>query len=424
MRKDEGLATPIDADEVIAGLPALEVRRLCKRLQGRELTTAEFAAANDMGGPEALRVLNKLKNLQITLKTSGRGLSATWGLGRAAGLLFGTGRGVKNQFKRETADQALAGLKERIAEVNSDPYYLYYVARAAVFGSHLTTDRKRVGDLDVAVKLVSRVADRDESVRLSQSRSAKASWEGVSFPNYTANITFAYNETLKALIGGDSAIKLTYYDEIVRHGFEHREIYKADPSHIPAPGKYPDSLHPLFLRAGHSIEATAVREVVLAGGRIPPDTLVSVTAREPWALPPLRTSEELTACDWRTEIKFPDRSLFFEYSNDELLAAAFAISRGWSQGDPASGLPIYHSLQPAAESLVAEHDGVCPACRQGEIIIAYTRNGGPIFVTCADEPGHFKHFFELKPKPLNPRRRLALVKAWRLAHNRQADFEF
>ncbi|MGP8250489.1 MAG: hypothetical protein ACLQHF_00545 [Terracidiphilus sp.] len=60
------------------------------------------------------------------------------------------------RIRRKTATAALMEFMKRVQRVNASPEYLYSVKRIAVFGSFLER-RERIGDVDVAVDLKSRV---------------------------------------------------------------------------------------------------------------------------------------------------------------------------------------------------------------------------------------------------------------------------
>lgn len=56
---------------------------------------------------------------------------------------------------RTTADGYVKDIVRRISEVNSDDEFSYKVERAVVFGSYINhPERDRIGDLDVALKVV------------------------------------------------------------------------------------------------------------------------------------------------------------------------------------------------------------------------------------------------------------------------------
>lgn len=60
------------------------------------------------------------------------------------------------RLRRTTAQVALAEFIERLKQVNRDARYLCAVRKAVVFGSFLS-DKERLGDVDVAVDIASRI---------------------------------------------------------------------------------------------------------------------------------------------------------------------------------------------------------------------------------------------------------------------------
>ena len=60
-------------------------------------------------------------------------------------------------MKRSTADRLLDGVRERIIQANRNEDFACRVERAVVFGSYVNEpDRDRIGDLDIAIRLVDR----------------------------------------------------------------------------------------------------------------------------------------------------------------------------------------------------------------------------------------------------------------------------
>jgi hypothetical protein len=113
-----------------------------------------------------------------------------------------TGHGVARasaakRIKRETAATALMELMKRVHLVNASPKYMYSVDRVAVFGSILER-RERLGDVDVAVDLKSRVAfDEDHKwVELFQQHACES---GRSFSTWDEEIDWPRREVLLML---------------------------------------------------------------------------------------------------------------------------------------------------------------------------------------------------------------------------------
>lgn len=101
------------------------------------------------------------------------------------------------RIKRETATRALSEFIKRIQLVNANPKYLYSVRRVVVFGSFLQ-HRDRLGDVDVAVDLKSRVAfDKKHAWVELFRRHARAS--GRSFSTFDEEIFWPRREVLLVL---------------------------------------------------------------------------------------------------------------------------------------------------------------------------------------------------------------------------------
>ena len=73
---------------------------------------------------------------------------------------FGSATAAK-PITRQTAEHALSQLLERVNQVNRDGRYLAKVAKVIVLGSYLRTDVDRLSDLDNAVELQPKEANRD-----------------------------------------------------------------------------------------------------------------------------------------------------------------------------------------------------------------------------------------------------------------------
>jgi hypothetical protein len=97
-----------------------------------------------------------------------------------AGMTFTAATAAK-RLTRATAERALAAFMERVASVNSDPYFLGQVPRVALFGSMLNPDTDRPSDIDLAVEIVPKIADRDREEQLAR---AGINGAGPPFPSH------------------------------------------------------------------------------------------------------------------------------------------------------------------------------------------------------------------------------------------------
>jgi hypothetical protein len=66
------------------------------------------------------------------------------------------------RFARESVEQALAALKDRIKQSNKNPQASFWITGTVVFGDFLFPDRARVQSADVGICLVRRGASSSE----------------------------------------------------------------------------------------------------------------------------------------------------------------------------------------------------------------------------------------------------------------------
>ena len=101
------------------------------------------------------------------------------------------------RIKRDTAVTELTEFMKRVHVVNASPKYLYSVKRVAVFGSFLEP-RERLGDIDVAVNLESRVAIKRGSNWVEVFR--QHAWDsGRSFSTWEEEVDWPRREVLLML---------------------------------------------------------------------------------------------------------------------------------------------------------------------------------------------------------------------------------
>jgi predicted nucleotidyltransferase len=106
---------------------------------------------------------------------------------------------------RATADRLIAEVIERGKRVNRcKRKYLFRVARVEVFGSYLS-DKDRLGDLDIAVLMVSRIDASTEEWRLRSFLEQQLAPAGA---NTTTVVYWPQLRILKQLKGGSTGISI------------------------------------------------------------------------------------------------------------------------------------------------------------------------------------------------------------------------
>ena len=138
----------------LGGYPVLQVRNLNHRLYWDSKTVQ---AVLRVGPREATDLLSALEVSGLAKPRRGTG-PKTWATTQLA-QSFGSASAAK-PITRRTAEAALARLLERVERVNRDNHFLAKVTRVIVFGSYLPGDVDRLGDVDVAVELEPKEAER------------------------------------------------------------------------------------------------------------------------------------------------------------------------------------------------------------------------------------------------------------------------
>ena len=101
-------------------------------------------------------------------------------------------------IRRSTADRLVNEFLSRVEKVNGEPSFLYEVRKATIFGSYLT-DAEELGDVDIAVELASKIADKHERQRQEDAKIHEARAQGRSFSNMVAELFWPYVEVMRFL---------------------------------------------------------------------------------------------------------------------------------------------------------------------------------------------------------------------------------
>ena len=147
----------VDPNGTIAGRPALRVRDCLRTLRARiswNLATLEMAASLEPGtGKPLLRALSAA----ALVRSVGRG----WWEITETGQRLSSATAAK-PVTRETAEKALREFLTRVERVNYDARFLGRVNRVVLFGSMLREDVDRLSDVDLAVEVLPKIADREK----------------------------------------------------------------------------------------------------------------------------------------------------------------------------------------------------------------------------------------------------------------------
>ncbi len=135
----------ISRDQVIAGLPAPDVRRLMRALMRGPQTLGGIGAESGLDDSAVAALIAELEGAALIEPVSGE----TWRT-TVAGNALAKAR-IGKPMRRSKADQLVADLLNRIAEVNADEAFPYTVEDVRVFGSYANPMVDGVGDVDLQI---------------------------------------------------------------------------------------------------------------------------------------------------------------------------------------------------------------------------------------------------------------------------------
>jgi len=216
----------IDPKSAIAGLPALKIRDLLRKIGDRSVTP-EFIA--DRLGLEEAAAAALARDLVAkgyleedeTVVVDAPLYKATL-LGSSLALASAAA-----PLTRKTAKRKLDQFMSRVREINTNPYYLYRVKKVVLFGSYLGGGRERMNDIDLAVELGAK--HRKEAQRALEERRREEAWEGGrNFSNFVEVLCWPETEVLKFLKCRSRAISLHRTSDGILGQVEQKVIYDED----------------------------------------------------------------------------------------------------------------------------------------------------------------------------------------------------
>src|SRR5215472_14890295 len=196
----------IDPNGTVGGKPALFVRDCLRTLSARiswDLATLEMAASLEPGtGRPLLRALSRAG----LVRSVGRG----WWEITQAGQRLSSATAAK-PITRGTAEKALREFLTRVELVNRDARFLGRINRVVLFGSMLREDVARLSDVDLAVEVLPKIADRERLAAENRRRVEAELASGHVFRN-TLDIHFYwYRQVFRFLKSRSRVISLADY---------------------------------------------------------------------------------------------------------------------------------------------------------------------------------------------------------------------
>ena len=204
----------VDADQRIAGFPAVEVRRLMRRAIKEGISLHQIQESLGCSKLVASSVLGKLQHRGFFRSTDGR-LEVTV---KGGALALAT---AAKPLLRSGAERLVSELVWRAKLVNADDRWAYRVDRLVLFGSFVK-GAERPNDVDVACKLVPRWSG-DVQVDAEQHRRELYSGR---FRNAVHCMYWPQFEVLRFLKSRSRGLSMHALDDWVLKQDKHKVIFR------------------------------------------------------------------------------------------------------------------------------------------------------------------------------------------------------
>jgi hypothetical protein len=134
---------------------------------------------------------------------------------------------IGKRIERSAAEELLAGVVDRAADVNRSDVWLHWVRQVALYGSLASGHQETVGDVDVAVAIEPRFAADEFDARQEQ----MIDRDGARPPTLTDAMGSAQRKLLRHLRGRSPRVDLleTGPGQLLPPGARHRTVYEYEP---------------------------------------------------------------------------------------------------------------------------------------------------------------------------------------------------
>jgi predicted nucleotidyltransferase len=203
----------IEENQLIAGVPAKDVRRFMRRAAG--FIIRPRTVTHVLGFPEddARRLLSKFEFEGLVTPTDDHWEATAKGHALAMAT-------AAPPLKRQTAERLLAELIRRARAINSDSRWAYRVASLVVFGS-VVAGKERPNDVDVGCKLVQRFSGKRQQALEERRRGLK----GTRFANIVECAAWPKIKVLKELKSRSRGLSIHEFTDWMVKKTDHRIVF-------------------------------------------------------------------------------------------------------------------------------------------------------------------------------------------------------
>lgn len=178
----------------------------------------------EAGAQDPVTTCRELVELGLVERTEHSSDDAPWLTTTVAGTALGKAR-IGTPMARAKAERVLAGVLERVREVNADPAALWWVESVELFGSLNDPKREAVGDVDLRVLLKAR---HDSETHFDLTKAA-ARASGRQFSSLIDELFYASLELQRRIRGRSNRVDIQFDDGALRplpEGAMVTEIYR------------------------------------------------------------------------------------------------------------------------------------------------------------------------------------------------------
>jgi predicted nucleotidyltransferase len=218
----------IDRKDMIAGLPALDVRRLLRRHFDYGWFTESAARTLGVSRDRADEILLRLEREGFIRRRKSHSSETVWEVELKGRRLAKAGAGPK--YLRATAERHLKAFEQRVLELRERDDLLHRVSRVILFGSFLDETLDRVSDVDLALELQFKEQNTKKAFALSQIYAQKALERGRTFRTYVDQLFAAKTDALSFLKARSPILQFTDVEDPILDLAPTKLIYEASTS--------------------------------------------------------------------------------------------------------------------------------------------------------------------------------------------------
>ena len=190
----------IKSDDIIAGQPALAIRKFlkgCQNHHGQIDTIVEGLKLDITTATQVFQDLLREGYIELSDPPDAphRNSERWHNTIKGNALANATAR---KPIKRSTADKLIQEFLQRIKEINGSNDYAYRIKRVLIFGSYLSNS-PTLGDIDLSIELEHRYNDPKQREEHRKQRVKAARQQGKEFYSYLEELVWPYKEVLQRL---------------------------------------------------------------------------------------------------------------------------------------------------------------------------------------------------------------------------------